>query len=100
MAKDSMIGIINRLISKRLNSLSMTDVVVGTITTLSPEVSITIMEGSDAIALPEELIDVDSLPADVQIGDKFRFLRYGEGTRFLALGQKIPEGNKKRWEEE
>lgn len=100
MAKDTLIGTINKLISRRLNSLTITDVVVGTITSIEPTLEIIIMEGSDSIPIPEELIDVDSLPADIVVGDQFRFLRYNEGSRFLALGQKIPKGNKRRWEED
>lgn len=84
MAKDSMIGIVNELISKRLKSLSMTDVVVGKITSISPY-SITILKELNEIAIPEELIDIDTIPKDAKIGDEYRFLRYKDGSRFLAL---------------
>lgn len=84
MAKDSIIGIINRLISKRLDNLTMTDVVMGTITSIAPY-SITLLNELNEIVIPEELIDVDTIPLDARIGDTYRFLRYAGGTRFLAL---------------
>lgn len=89
MAKDSIIGIVNRLITRRLNSLALTDIVVGEITSLEP-ITITIMKGSDAIPIPAELIDLDALPEDIQLGDRYRFIRYNNGSRFLAIGKKIP----------
>lgn len=88
MAKDSMIGIVNELISKRLKSLTMTDVVVGTITSITPY-SITILKELNEITIPEELIDIDTIPKNAKVGDEFRFLRYKDGSRFLAL----PTGN-------
>lgn len=88
MAKDSMIGIVNELISKRLKSLSMTDVVVGKIVSISPY-SITILKELNEITIPEELIDIDTIPKNAKIGDEYRFLRYKDGSRFLAL----PTGN-------
>lgn len=84
MAKDSIIGIVNDLVSKRLKSLSMTDVVVGTITSISPY-SITILKELNEITIPEELIDIDTIPKNAKVGDQYRFLRYKDGSRFLAL---------------
>lgn len=84
MAKDSIIGIVNDLVSKRLKSLSMTDVVVGTITSISPY-SITILKELNEITIPEELIDIDTIPNNAKVGDQYRFLRYNDGSRFLAL---------------
>ena len=84
MAKDSIIGIVNNLVTKRLKSLSMTDVVVGTITSISPY-SITILKELNEITIPEELIDIDTIPKNAKVGDQYRFLRYNDGSRFLAL---------------
>lgn len=88
MAKNTIIGIVNELISKRLNSLTITDVVIGTIKSVNPY-SISILNEINDITIPEELIDIDTIPADAQVGDKFRFLRYNKGNRFLVLGNKI-----------
>lgn len=84
MAKETMIGVINKLISKRLKSLAMTDVIVGTIASVSP-ITITILDGLDSIPIPEELIDIDSIPEDAKVGDTYKFLRYKDGSRFYAL---------------
>lgn len=88
MAKDSIIGIINKLISKRLNSLTMTDIVVGTIASINPY-SITILNEVNELTIPEELIDVDTIPIGAQVGDQYRFLRYHNGNRFMVVGSKI-----------
>lgn len=84
MAKDSLLGIVNELVTKRLKSLTMTDVVVGTITSISPY-SITILKELNEITIPEELIDIDSIPKNAKVGDQYRFLRYNDGSRFLAI---------------
>ncbi len=91
MAKDSIIGIINKLVTMRINSITMTDVVVGTVISIKPY-SIRILNELNEIEIPEELIDTDSFPEDTKVGDKFRFLRYRQGSRFLVLGNKIKEG--------
>lgn len=88
MAKNSIIGIVNELISKRLGSMQMTDVVIGVVRSTNP-FSISIMNEVNDITIPQELIDIDSFPADVKVGDRFRFLRYSHGNRFLVLGKKI-----------
>ena len=92
MAKDSMIGIVNELVTRRLKSLTMTDVVVGTITSISPY-SITILKELNEITIPEELIDIDTIPKNAKIGDEYRFLRYKDGSRFLALPSGYSGGN-------
>lgn len=86
MAKDTIIGVVNKLISKRLSSLTITDVVVGTFVSIAPY-SISILNELHDITIPEELIDIDVIPADAKVGDKYRFLRYNGGNRFLLLGK-------------
>lgn len=88
MAKDSIIGIVNKLITKRLNSLTMTDIVVGTIKSIEPY-SISILNELNDITIPEDLIDVDTIPIGAQVGDSYRFLRYNGGNRFMVIGSKI-----------
>lgn len=95
MAKDSIIGIVNKLISKRLNSMTMTDVVIGKFTSVKPY-SISLLNELNELSIPEELIDTDAIPDGVKVGDKYRFLRYKEGSRFLLLGNKLTSKEEKK----
>lgn len=91
MARNSIINVINDLISKRLNSLTFTDIVIGKFVSVNPY-SITFLNELNEITIPEDLLDLDVIPKDVKVGDEYRFIRYNKGNRFLLIGNKISKG--------
>lgn len=88
MPKNNIIQVVNGLITRRLHSLALTDVVAATIVSIDP-IKIQTVAGAEALDIPDFLIDVDSIPKNAKVGDTFDFLRYNNGSRFKCLPNRV-----------
>lgn len=85
-----MIDIVNAAINKKLNSISFTEIIIGTVTSIDP-IKIRI---NDRIEVGLEFIEPSSLGINddsplpslpLTVGDKVQMVRYNRGQRFYVL---------------
>ena len=85
-----MIDIVNKAINRKLNSISFTEIIIGTITSLDPfkirindriEVGLEFIEPS-SLGISDDS-PLPSLP--LTVGDKVQMVRYNRGQRFYVL---------------
>jgi hypothetical protein len=85
-----MIDIINAAINRKLNSISFTEIIIGTVTSLNPfkirindriEVGLEFIEPS-SLGISDDS-PLPSLP--LTVGDKVQMVRYNRGQRFYVL---------------
>lgn len=85
-----MIDIINAAINKKLNSISFTEIIIGTVTSIDP-IKIRI---NDRIEVGLEFIEPSSLGINddsplpslpLTVGDKVQMVRYNRGQKFYVL---------------
>ena len=85
-----MIDIVNAAINKKLNSISFTEIIIGTVTNIDP-IKIRI---NDRIEVGLEFIEPSSLGINddsplpslpLTVGDKVQMVRYNHGQRFYVL---------------
>lgn len=85
-----MIDLINQAINRKINSISFTEIIIGTVTSIDP-IKIRI---NDRIEIGLEFIEPSSLGISddsplpslpLTVGDKVQMVRYNRGQRFYVL---------------
>lgn len=88
----SMISTVNEAINRKLNSISFTDIIVGTVISLDPlqvRINSRIVIGLSFIE-PMSLGINDNSPSSALpliVGEKIQMIRYNNGQRFYVLGK-------------
>lgn len=93
----SMISTVNEAINRKLNSISFTDIIVGTVISLDPlqvRINSRIVIGLSFIE-PMSLGINDNSPSSALpliVGEKIQMIRYNNGQRFYVLGKAASGG--------
>ena len=90
----SMINTVNEAINRKLNSISFTNIVIGTVVSLEPlqiRLNSRIVIGLSFIE-PMSLGITDNSPSSALpliVGEKIQMIRYNNGQRFYVLGKSV-----------
>lgn len=93
----NMIGIVNEAINKKLNSISFTNIIIGTVESVKPlqiRINSRILIGQSFIE-PMSLGISDYSPGSalpLVVGEKIQMIRYNNGQRFYILGKSAGSG--------
>ena len=96
----NMIGIVNEAINRKLNSISFTNIIIGTVESVKPlqiRINSRILIGQSFIE-PMSLGINDYSPSSalpLVVGEKIQMIRYNNGQRFYILGKSTGSGTVK-----